>query len=194
MPSPRARTRGSYFVDRVALDDAVADDAVDGSAARVEEAHVVVDLGRCCDSRARVAGRVLLLDGDGGREAVDHVYVGLLDAFEELPCVGGQRLDVAALAFSIDGVEGERGFARTGNSRNDGQLAVRYVAVNIFEVVHPRAADGDLVRQCSESREKSTSLPSLIIRRSTGYLLLPPGVRVSFTYFQELTRGSFPCK
>ncbi len=110
---------GGYFVDRVALDDAVADDAVDRSAASVEQAHVVVDFGRGGDRRAGVAGRVLLLDRDRRREAVDQVYVGLLDAFEELACVGGQRLDVAALAFGVDGVEGERGFARAGNSRND---------------------------------------------------------------------------
>ena len=144
---------GGDFVDRVALDDAVADDAVDRSAARVEQAHVVVDFGRGGYGRARIAGRVLLLDGDGRGEAVDEVYVGLLDAFEELASVGGERFDVAALAFGVDGVEGERGFARAGDAGDDGQLAVRYVAVDIFEVVHPRAADGDLVRQCSASRE-----------------------------------------
>ena len=107
---------GGDFVDRVALDDSVADDAVDGSAARVEQAHVVVDFGCGGDGGAGVTGRVLLLDRDGRGEAVDEVDVGLLDALEKLARVGGERLDVAALALGVDGVKGERRFPGAGDS------------------------------------------------------------------------------
>ena len=107
---------GDDLVDGVALDDAAAVQAGDGAAAGVEEAEVVVDLGGGGDGGAGVAGLVLLLDGDGGGEAVHVVDVGLFDALEELAGVGGEGFDVAALAFGVDGVEGERGFAGAGDA------------------------------------------------------------------------------
>ena len=59
----------------------------------------------------------LLLDGDGGRQAVDLVDVRLLHHLEELARIGREALDIAALALGIDGVEGERGLARAGQAR-----------------------------------------------------------------------------
>ena len=102
---------GDDLVYGVVFDDAAAVQAGDGAAAGVEEAEVVVDF--CCggDGGAGVAGLVFLLDGDGGGEAVHVVDVGLFDALEELAGVGGEGFDVAALAFGVDGVEGEGGFA-----------------------------------------------------------------------------------
>ena len=79
-----------YLVNGVALDQAVAVDAMDGAAARVEQAQVVVNLGSCGDRGARVAGGVLLLDGDGRSEAVNLVHVGLFDALQKLAGVGGE--------------------------------------------------------------------------------------------------------
>ena len=72
-----------------------------------------MDLGDRADGGARVVGGGLLLDGDGGREALDVVHIGFVHHGEELPGVGRQRLDVAALSLGIEGVEGERGLART---------------------------------------------------------------------------------
>ena len=42
-----------------------------------------------------------------GRQALDEVDVGLVHLAEELPGVGGERLDVAALALGEDRVERE---------------------------------------------------------------------------------------
>ena len=75
--------------------------------ARVEDAQVVVDLGDRADRRARVVARRLLLDGDGRREAADVVVLRLLQLPEELARVGGERLDVAALALGVERVERE---------------------------------------------------------------------------------------
>ena len=58
-----------------------------------------------------------LLDGDGGREALDRVDVGLLHLVEELAGVGRETLDVAALTFGVDRVEGE---ARLAGAREPG--------------------------------------------------------------------------
>ncbi len=119
--------------------------AGDGAAARVQQAHVVVNFRGGRDGGARVAGLVLLLDGDGRGEAVHEVDVGLLDALKELARVGGERLDVAALAFGVDGVKGERAFAGAGDAADDGHAVVRDVDVDVLEVVGARAADDDVV-------------------------------------------------
>ncbi len=70
-----------------AFDDLLCGLAGDGTAAvgavgladgGVEEAKIVVDLGDGADGAARAAAGGLLLDGDGGGEAVDGVDVGAL--------------------------------------------------------------------------------------------------------------------
>ena len=110
---------GDDFVDGVPANGAAAVEAGDGAAACVEKAEVVVDFGGGGDGGARVASLIFLLDGDGGREAVHEVDVGLLDALEELTRVGGEGFDVAALAFGIDGIKGQRGFAGARDTRDD---------------------------------------------------------------------------
>ena len=75
--------------------------------ARPEHAQVVVDLGDGAHRGARVAAGRLLLDGDGGGQAADGVVERLVHLPEELPGVGGQALDVAALALGVERVEGQ---------------------------------------------------------------------------------------
>ena len=103
-----------------ALDDLVGGLAGDGSAAvgavgssnrGVEQAEVVVDLGDGADGGARAAAGGFLLDGDCGAKPFDGIDVGALDLVKKLAGIGGERLNVAALALGIDGVEGERTFA-----------------------------------------------------------------------------------
>ena len=111
--------------------------------ARPQQAHVVVDLGDGADGRAGVLRGGLLLDGDGGRQAVDLVEVRLLHHLEELAGVSRERLHVAALALGIDGVEGERGLARAGQAGEHHQLVARDGDVDVLEIVLAGAADGD---------------------------------------------------
>ena len=136
-----------------ALDDLLGGLAGDGAAAvgavrradgGVEQAEVVVDLGDGADGGARAAAGGLLLDGDGGAEAVDGVDVGALHLVEELAGVGGESFDVAALAFGVDGVEGERGFAGAGEAGDDGEGVARDADVDVLQVVLARAADRDV--------------------------------------------------
>ena len=79
----------------------------DGEAGE-EEFEIIVDLGQRADGRAGRADVVLLLDGDGGRDAVDVIDGGLVHAVEKLADVGREGLDVTALALGIEGVESER--------------------------------------------------------------------------------------
>ena len=91
--------------------------------AGVEQAQVIVNLGRRGDGRARVAAARALFERDGGGQALNEVHVGLFELVEELARVGGQALDIAAAALGIEGVEREAGLARPARPRDDHQLA-----------------------------------------------------------------------
>ena len=111
--------------------------------ARPQQPQVVVNLGGRADRRARIADAVLLADGDRRRDAVDAVDVRLLHPLEELAGVGGERLDVAALPFGVDGVEGERRLARPADAGEDDQLPVRQRQIDALQVVGAGAADDE---------------------------------------------------
>jgi len=81
--------------------------------ARVQQPHVIVDFGCGRNRGARVARGIFLADGNRRSDAGDFVDIRLFDAFEELPRVGGQGLNVAALPFSIERVEREARFPGT---------------------------------------------------------------------------------
>ncbi len=108
-----------------------------------EQPQVVVDLRRRPDRRAGGLGGVLLLDRHRRREPVDRVDVRLFHALQELARVRGQRLDVAALSLSVDGVERQRGLSRSRRSGDDRECSARDLEVEAFEVVLARPADED---------------------------------------------------
>ncbi len=135
------------LVDGVSLDQAIAVDAVDGAAAGVEQAQVIVDFCGRGHGGTRVARGVLLLDRNGRRQTVDLVHIRLLDALQELAGVGGERLDVAPLPLGVDRVEGQRTLPGTRYAADHRQLAVGNLAGDVFQVVSPRAADSDGVIQ-----------------------------------------------
>ena len=110
---------------------------------RVEQAQVIVDLGDGADGGARTAAGGFLFDGDRGAEAVDRVDVGALHLVEKLARVGRKRFDVAPLAFGVNRIESERGFAGAAEPRNDRQGIARNFDVNILQVVLARAAHRD---------------------------------------------------
>ena len=147
----RALTEGQNrlgnLVHRVALDQAVAIDAMHCPAARVEQAQVVVDLRRRGHGGARIARGVFLLDGDGRSQPVDQIHVGLLNALQKLPGIRRERLHVAPLPLGIDGVEGERRLTRPRNPADHRQLAMGNVAGDVLQVMCPRTADNNGVIQ-----------------------------------------------
>ena len=136
-----ARTRVGDFVGSVAADFAAALDAKGLAAAGEEQAEVVVDFGGSGYRGARIARGIFLPDGDGRGDTGDFVDIGLFHALEELAGVGGERFDVAALAFGVDGVKGQRGFAGTADAGDDGDGVVRNVDGDVFEIVDAGAAD-----------------------------------------------------
>ena len=144
----RALVERHHLVDdllgRLGRDRAAAVVTVRMADAGPQQAQVVVDLRDRADRRARVARGRLLVDRDGRRQALDRVDVGLLHLPQELARVGGQRLDVAALALGVDRVEGERRLARARQPRDDHEGVAGQPQVDVLEVVLPRARDDDL--------------------------------------------------
>ena len=124
-----------HLLHRLRRDLAPAGVAERAADAGVEEAEVVRDLGHRADGRARVPSRPFRLDRDRRREALDGVAVGLLHLLEELARVGGEGLDVAALALGVERVEGERGLARAREARDHDQPVARDLDVDVLEVV-----------------------------------------------------------
>ncbi len=136
-----------------ALDDLIGGLAGDGTAAvgavgradgSVEQAQVVVNLRDGADGGAGAAAGGFLLDGDGGREALDGVNVGAFDLVQKLARIGGEGFDVAALAFGVDGVEGERAFAGAGEAGDDGEGIARDAHVDVAQIVLARPAHRDV--------------------------------------------------
>ena len=105
----------------------------------IQQAEVVVDLSDCAYGRAGVPGGTLLVDRDGRREALDEVDVRFVHLTQELPGVGRQRLDIAPLALSVDGVEGQRGLPGSGDAGEDDQPVSGQVEVEVAQVVLARA-------------------------------------------------------
>ncbi len=135
--------RVDHLRDGLRVQRDVVDRAVGRAGAREQQAQVVVDLGHRADGGARVVRGGLLLDRDRGRQALDHVHVGLVHQLQELPGIGRQALDVAALAFGVQRVERERRLARARQPGDHHQLVARDVQVDVLEVVRARPADAD---------------------------------------------------
>ena len=74
---------------------------------RVKKPQVIVNLRGGRNGRARIGPAGALLDGDGRRQPLDVVDLGLLHLVEELPCVGREALHVLALPLREQRVEGE---------------------------------------------------------------------------------------
>ena len=80
-----------------------------------------------------------------GREPLDRVDVRLLHQAEELPRIGRERLDVAALPFGVDRVEGERRLPRARQAGDDRQLVARDRDADVPEIVLAGTADDERV-------------------------------------------------
>ncbi len=158
------RVNGDAFARREgedALDDLLGGLAGDLAAAAgavghadrgVEEAEVVVDFCDGADGGAGAAAGRFLLDGNGRGEAFDGVDIGPLDLVEELARVGRKGFDVAALAFGVDGVEGEGGLPGSGEAGDHGKGIPRDLDADVAQIMlagapHRDVSDGHVRRR-----------------------------------------------
>ena len=110
---------------------------------REVEFEIIIHLRDRADGGTCRFDVVHLLDGDGWWDAFDAIDQGFVHAVEELPRVGREGFDIASLAFGIDGLEGERGFARTTRAGDDREFVDRDVDIDALEVVLTRAANAN---------------------------------------------------
>src|SRR5438270_11048900 len=92
-----------------------------------------------------ITGGILLLNGYCRRNAFNGIDIGLLDALQELARVGREGLNIAALAFGIDSVEGEGRLARPGDPSHDGESVVGYLEIYVLKIMNARTAHDDAV-------------------------------------------------
>ena len=108
-----------------------------------EQAEIIVNLRDGPDGGPRVMAGALLLDGNRRGEPFDRIHVRLAHLLQELPGIGGEGLDVPALPFGVDRVEGEGRFAGPAQTCDDHEPVPRNLNVQILEVMLPRPADDD---------------------------------------------------
>ena len=73
------------------------------------------------------------------------VDIGLFHHVKELARIGRKALNIAALAFGVDRIEGERGFARARQPCDHHELIPRDININRLEIVLARAAHFDVL-------------------------------------------------
>jgi len=118
--------------------------AIGRARAGKQQAQVVVNFGHRAHGGAWVVAGGFLLNADGGRQAFNQVHIGLVQAAQKLAGVGREAFHITALAFGIQRVKREAGFARTRQTRDDHQLVTRNVEVDVFQVVRARPANADV--------------------------------------------------
>ena len=149
------------LLHRLARDRRAAAVAVGMADPRPQQAQVVVDLGDRADRRPRVPRGGLLVDRDRRRQPLDRVDVGLVHLAQELPRVGRQRLDVAALALGVDRVEGKARLTGPGEPGDDDQGVARQLEGDVLEIVLARTRDADAVIGGDSSILGRASSPAL---------------------------------
>ena len=122
-----------------------ADRAVRHTDARVHQTEIVIDLRHGTHRGTRILGSGFLIDGDRRGKAVDVVHVRLFHLAEKHAGIAGKRLHIAPLAFRIDRIEGQGGFAGTGQTGQHDQLVARQFHIDIFQIVFPCTGNDDIL-------------------------------------------------
>ncbi len=112
---------------------------------RKQNAQIIQHFGDSADGGTRVFADRFLLDGDGRAETADVIYFGFFHLPQKLPGIGRETFDIAPLAFGVDGVEGQGGFAAAADAGEDDELVAGNGDVDVFEVVLLCAANDDAV-------------------------------------------------
>ena len=110
------------LVDGLAADFLATLGAVGNAHPGPEEPEVVVNLGHRAHGGTGVFGGGLLVNGDGGRQAVNGIHVRLIHLAQKLPGVGGQAFHIPPLSLGVDGIKGKTGFSGTAEAGKHHQL------------------------------------------------------------------------
>ena len=120
-----------------------------GRQAGEHQPQTVQQLGAGAKRAADTRHTGALVQGQRGRniQHLVHIRAGCLG--HAPPRIGGKRLQIAAGPFGIQYAERQRRFARPGHPGDADDAVQRDIDVDVFQVVHTRAAHPDSLRFCS---------------------------------------------
>jgi hypothetical protein len=124
--------RFDHLIDGLGNNRFAAAVAVRNSGSGIQQPDEVVNFGYRAYRRTGVVDGGFLLDSNGRTETLDQIHIGFFQALKKLPGIGGQRFDIAALAFGIQGVEGQGGFTGPGQTGDHHQLVARQTKADVF--------------------------------------------------------------
>ena len=106
-----------------------------GGGAGVEETQEVGDFSNGSDGGPGVVAGGFLFYGDDGAEALYAFYLGLVEDPHKVLGVGREGVQIAALAFGVDGVECQGALAAAADARNYRKRAARDIHVHVLQVM-----------------------------------------------------------
>jgi hypothetical protein len=117
-----------------------------------KDAKMVVDFRGGGEGGAAAAAGVALLHGQGGGETFHRIDGRCGQPFEMEAGMGGETFKIPALAFGVDGIERERGFAGAGGPGEDDETVFGNVEVEAGEIMLASTADPKQVAGSAHGR------------------------------------------
>ena len=103
--------------------------------AREQDAQVIVYLGGSSYGGPRIADIHLLFDGNGGRNALDDIYVRFHHPAQELPGIGRQALCETALTLGKKCIKRQRTLSAAAHAGNHDQTVPGNLHRDVLQVV-----------------------------------------------------------
>ena len=119
--------------------------AVGNAGSGPEQPEVIIDLRHRAHGGAGAFGGGFLVNGNGGREAVDGIHIRLIHLTQKLPCIGAEALHIAALALGVNGIKGQAGLAGAAEPGEHHQLVSGDGEVHVFQVVFSCPLNSDCI-------------------------------------------------
>jgi hypothetical protein len=108
-----------------------------------QQTQEMMNLGERADGTFSAAAAGTLLDGNRRRDAVNGIHIRARCDLHKLARVSIERFEVAALPFTKDDVERQRGFAAARYAGNHGELLARQSHIEILQIVLACIANPD---------------------------------------------------
>ncbi len=129
------RLLGAHFLSALPADQ--------GAGAGVQQPQVIDDFRQGADGSPRAARQSPSGHRDRRRHIADEIGIRLVQALEELPRVGGEALQIAALGLGVQGIKRQAALAGAADPRDDRQPAQRHIDIHAFQIVDAHAAQRD---------------------------------------------------
>ena len=151
-PGRKRHHVSGHLLGRLAMDEQPALRAMGRAQLGEKQPEVVINFRDRADRAPRAGLAWPLVDGHGGRKALDQVDLGPLELIEELPGVAGKTLDVAPLSLGENGVKRQRAFPRPAHPREHDEPIAGDVQIHGLKIVRARTANHDGGRRIKDAR------------------------------------------